>query len=872
MTVGKKLWLMNGLAILALLLVAVFTIYSERTTLTEDRQRSTRYAVETAWGMVDTLGRAASSGEMSQEQAKSRAISQLKNMRYDGKEYFWVNDMQPRMVMHPTKPELDGKDLAASKDPNGKPLFLDMVQVVKNEGAGFVNYEWPRPGSDKPVPKISYVKGYQPWGWVIGSGVYVDDINEAVFRHAWQLALIVLLVGGAMTVASNLMARNISRRVSVAAGVADAVSHGRYNNDIAAEGSDEITDLMRSLKDMQSKLLQRTEAELQSAREMQRLKCALDNVSMCVRVADNDGKVIYINHALRDTLHRYEKAFQQENPAFVADKVLGGSIGVFYADPAAAIERLRSLRTTVSTRLKLGGRQYNVVTTPVVSSEGERLGTVGQWLDLTDQLMAEEEVAAIVQAAVLGDFAGRISLEGKTGFFLQLAESVNALMQTSEVGLNEVVRVLGALAQYDLNETISGDYQGTFGLLKDDANATVGQLTEIITRIKEATETINVASAEIATGNADLSSRTEQQASSLEETASSMEELTSTVRENAANAKQANQLAAGASSIAMQGGEVVGQVVHTMSSISESSKRIVDIISVIDGIAFQTNILALNAAVEAARAGEQGRGFAVVATEVRNLAKRSAVAAKEIKDLIGDSVDKVRAGTVLADQAGQTMEEVQAAIKRVTDIMSEISAASAEQSSGIDQVNLAISQMDNMTQQNAALVEQAAAAAESMQEQAQQLTVMMSTFKLGRAERGRVVSTVPKLANPATFSFGDAVNAHIKWKSRLVDYIKGNSSEELEVAKVSCDDKCDLGKWLYGPAKTYQHYPEYGELKKSHAAFHRSVGVIVQCVHDKHMDEATSKLGGEFFQLSNQTIRAIKTLQSRVSSVPRLPG
>ncbi len=303
-------------------------------------------------------------------------------------------------------------------------------------------------------------------------------------------------------------------------------------------------------------------------------------------------------------------------------------------------------------------------------------------------------------------------------------------MQTSATSLDEVVRVLGALAKGDLTETITNEYHGTFGQLKDDSNSTVEQLTEVISRIKEAADTINTASKEIASGNTDLSQRTEEQASSLEETAASMEELTATVKQNAENAKQANQLAAGASDIAMRGGEVVSKVVQTMSSISESSKKIVDIISVIDGIAFQTNILALNAAVEAARAGEQGRGFAVVASEVRNLAQRSAAAAKEIKTLINDSVDKVTVGTDLADKAGKTMDEVVNSVKRVTDIMAEISAASVEQSSGIEQVNQAITQMDDVTQQNAALVEEAAAAAESLEEQAQELSAMISTFRL----------------------------------------------------------------------------------------------------------------------------------------------
>jgi methyl-accepting chemotaxis protein len=255
-------------------------------------------------------------------------------------------------------------------------------------------------------------------------------------------------------------------------------------------------------------------------------------------------------------------------------------------------------------------------------------------------------------------------------------------------------------------------------------------LADLVGRVRTGTDTIATASGEIAAGNMDLSSRTEQQASSLEETASSMEELTSTVKQNADNARQANSLALSASEVAVKGGQVVSQVVDTMASINDSSKKIVDIIGVIDGIAFQTNILALNAAVEAARAGEQGRGFAVVAAEVRNLAQRSAGAAKEIKSLIGDSVQKVDAGAKLVDQAGSTMEEIVESVKRVTDIMGEITAASQEQSAGIEQVNQAISQMDQVTQQNAALVEEAAAAAGSLQDQSSKLAEVVSVFRL----------------------------------------------------------------------------------------------------------------------------------------------
>jgi methyl-accepting chemotaxis protein-2 (aspartate sensor receptor) len=275
-------------------------------------------------------------------------------------------------------------------------------------------------------------------------------------------------------------------------------------------------------------------------------------------------------------------------------------------------------------------------------------------------------------------------------------------------------------------------------------------LASVVGNVRHASETINTAASEIAVGNADLSSRTEQQASSLEETASSMEELTSTVRQNADNAQQANQLVATASGVAVRGGEVVGQVVHTMEAIKASSRKVVDIIGVIDGIAFQTNILALNAAVEAARAGEQGRGFAVVATEVRSLAQRSAAAAKEIKVLIGDSVARVDSGGALVDQAGKTMQEIVSSVRHVADIMGEITAASHEQRTGIEEVNRAVTQMDQVTQQNAALVEEAAAAAESLQDQATQLVQAVSVFKLDSAATQNAIVAETKAPRLAT--------------------------------------------------------------------------------------------------------------------------
>ena len=342
------------------------------------------------------------------------------------------------------------------------------------------------------------------------------------------------------------------------------------------------------------------------------------------------------------------------------------------------------------------------------------------------------EIRRLADAAAAGDFGMRGEESRYRHDFLAMVRGLNTLMATTDANLAQVSSVLQAIARGDLTTHLGGDFQGVFARMRDDVNAMADQLSGIVSGIQQAASSINTAAGEIAAGNADLSARTEQQAAALEETASSMEELTSTVKQNADNARQANQLAQGAASVAESGGQVVQQVVSTMGEIQTASRRIADIIGVIDGIAFQTNILALNAAVEAARAGEQGRGFAVVAAEVRNLAQRSAGAAKEIKQLITDSVVKVEEGSTLVDQAGKTMGEIVGSVKRVTDIIAEISAASQEQSSGIEQVNQAITQMDEGTQQNAALVEEASAAARRMAQQANELVGLVAAFTTAR--------------------------------------------------------------------------------------------------------------------------------------------
>ena len=506
-----KLGLLILVSIAGLLIASIYLVWDGYQQSRADREKLVSHTTEVAASVLDWAYKFETAGTMTREQAQTLAKTAIGQMRYDKTNYFWINDMDANIVMHPIKPELDGKSGGEMRDPNGNPIFKMFVEKVRKDKAGFVSYLWPKPGKDVPVEKMSYVKGFEPWGWVIGSGLYVDDLHDEFMAGLRHVGMIVLLLAAVISWVALVISKTIARGIGKAVQILEDMAQGNLAMKIQPKGSDEIARLLMAMKEMQTNL---------------------------------SGIVI---------------------------SVLNGS----------------------------------------------------------------DSVAA--------------------------------------------------------------------------------------------------ASTELAQANTDLSARTENQASSLQETASAMEELSSTVRQNAASSTEANRLALQASSIAVNGGEAVSQVVVTMQGIDASSKKIADIISVIDGIAFQTNILALNAAVEAARAGEQGRGFAVVASEVRNLAQRSAAAAKEINTLINASVEQVEHGTTLVVKAGETMDEVVASIKRVTDLMGEINHSSNEQSLGVSQVSVAVNQMDQVTQENATLVEQMAAAALTLKSQALELVHTVSVFNLDHA-------------------------------------------------------------------------------------------------------------------------------------------
>ncbi|MDQ5909244.1 MAG: methyl-accepting chemotaxis protein [Pseudomonadota bacterium] len=510
--IATRIWAMLGVAFLAICFGTVIYLYEFKSRMVMDREQELRSLVEVVVGVASRFHDLAVTGTLSEADAQKAAMATIKTLRYEKNEYFWINDMNVKMVMHPTRPELEGQDMQDHQDPTGKRFLVEMVQVVKRDGAGFVPYLWLKSGTTQPAPKLSYVQGFKPWGWVIGTGVYIDDIEQ----DFWQ----------------------------------DAVR-------------------------------------------------------------------------------------------------MGGSTLVLL----------------------------------IV------LGIGGLWV-ATSIVNPLNYVVATAERVAQGDLSVNVTVQGR----------------------DEVSRVLAAM------------------------QAMVEQLRNIVENVMESTDQVGASAQEIAQESADLSERTEQQAAALEQTAASMEELTSTVKNSADNAGQANQLAGIARDQADQGGQVVERTVVAMTAIHQSSRKIADIIGVIDEIAFQTNLLALNAAVEAARAGEQGRGFAVVAGEVRKLAQRSADAAKEIKALITDSVAKVQDGGRLVEQSGQTLREIVGAVKKVSDIVAEIAAATREQASGIEQVNKAILQMDQVTQKNAGLVAQTAEASQSINEQASELQRLMDFFRQGERE------------------------------------------------------------------------------------------------------------------------------------------
>jgi methyl-accepting chemotaxis protein len=551
-----------------------------------------------------------------------------------------------------------------------------------------------------------------------------------------------------------LVIRATTRPLAAAIGYFDQISQGNYNNRIAISNEDEIGKVLEALTSMQTRMGFDINDAKRRADESLRITNALNYASTGVMIADNDLHIIYMNQSVQDMLKNAEADIKKDLPNFNADKLLGANIDVFHKNPAHQRQLLKTITTTFKASIKIGGRTFRLSANPVFNAAGQRLGASVEWIDATAEVRVQEEIRKIVSAAVAGDLSQRIGLDDKEGFMKALGEGVNSLTEVSADVIDETVRVMECLSRGDLTETIDRDYQGTFKRLTEATNKTVEKLAATINEVRASADALSSASEEVSATAQSISQATSEQAASVEETSASVEQMSASIAQNTDNAKVTDGMASQAAKQAVAGGEAVKGTVAAMKSIAGK-------IGIIDDIAYQTNLLALNAAIEAARAGEHGKGFAVVAAEVRKLAERSQVAAQEIGELASGSVEK-------AESAGKLLDEIVPAISKTSDLVQEIAAASSEQSSGAGQINTAMSQLNQITQQNASASEELAATAEEMSGQAMQLQEVMSFFKVdanatSAPQAPAVAKAAPKKAAPAPRKAASSESSFVKF-------------------------------------------------------------------------------------------------------------
>ncbi|WP_130537173.1 methyl-accepting chemotaxis protein [Thiomicrorhabdus indica] len=681
-------------------LIGGLNLYSQYQQMYVDRALLVESVISGLTKQIGALEQKVSQGEISKEMAQMMAKSLVSAYRYDNGNYVWINDHEPKMIMHPIKSEMDGKSLKTSKDRLGVYLFNEMVKTVQQSGSGYVTYHWSKPGSEKPVPKLSYVQGVKDWGWILGTGIYIDDIKAILFQEFMKMLGIIVVVVLVITMLFYALNRSV---VSPVLQMSQALRKVRDEGDLSAQielkQDDEIGDIVRQFNE-----------------HVLFLKDTFSDVSHVV------------GFIAKGEFHE-----RIELPMVGDFQTLKDGVN----QSAEQIDKIMQEVERVMSALSEGDFSVEIES----NAKGGYQKILDQIQMTTHVLNASiNGIIEVMNEMQAGHFENRVGVEVK-GDLVKLKDAINRSMENLDNAVTDLTCVIVAQSKGDLTQSITNQYSGELQTLKDAVNKSVQSLNYTVTDILDVSLKVSETSNEVSEGSQRLNDRTQQMAASLEETAASMEEITATINKNMETSGQASQYAAKAADDAKASGEVVKKAVESMQIITESSERIAEIMTLIDSIAFQTNLLALNAAVEAARAGEHGRGFAVVAGEVRSLAQKSAEASKEIKTLIEASVENVENGSKYVSQTGEAFESINLGIQKVAEMVSEITVASKEQAQGISQINQAVSNLDTVTQQNAALVEETSASAENLNHQAISLEKQMEFFEISSASAsGNVVS------------------------------------------------------------------------------------------------------------------------------------
>lgn len=551
---------------------------------------------------------------------------------------------------------------------------------------------------------------------------------QALSTFYWVLFLVGVLTA-LLSFVTLLVIRKMQKSVEHIIVHAEHIANENYDHRSSLQGGDEFAQISMALTNMQSQLKAQIISERSLSETAQRIQSALYSASSPVMVLDNKGCVIFVNHSLERLFQNHEAKIRAELPHFRCETLLGSSVGVLAKHIEGFTHEVRSFEKTCTRRFLWSGITLVATFSPIRDESDLVTGFVIEWRDLTQDLITQTELTNVVESALKGDLSGRIALDEKQDFHLQMSEGMNQLLGVCEQVLNDISQLMSHMAEGDLRQRIDSDFEGEFERIKSYSNRMVNKLIDVLGNIQAVATQVNLAAAEISRGNLNLNERTERQAQAIESITFRVENITDQIKTSAGNARLASTLSQAAKNAALEGGEVVQMAIASMQQISASSREIAEINNVIDEIAFQTNLLALNASVEAARAGEQGRGFAVVADEVRTLASRSARAAQQIKDLINDSVDKVEKGAALVDDSGVKLQAIVNSVNQATDVVDGIDQASVKQLSEISEVGSAMAEMDLSTQQNAALVEEVSAASLNLNEQAEDLHTQLAFFK-----------------------------------------------------------------------------------------------------------------------------------------------